>query len=140
MIIAIKWLTTIGLMLSVSIAGAVGETKKVRFGTNWVPQAEHGGYYQALAEGTYSACGLDVEIIPGGPGIKNREQLVAGNIDFYMGGNLLQAFEAVSQDTPIKVVAAHFQKDPQILMSHPGAVSTFEALKDLEILLSVVNQ
>jgi len=94
--------------------------EKVTFGTNWLAQAEHGGYYQAVVDGTYAACGLDVTIMQGGPQVSGRPLLLAGKIDFYMGGNMLQAFDAVQQDIPLRVVAATFQKDPQVLMSHPG--------------------
>jgi len=92
----------------------------VDHGTNWLAQAEHGGFYQAMLDGTYSACGLDVTIMPGGPQVSGRPLLLAGKIDFYMGGNMLQAFDAVQQDIPLRVVAATFQKDPQVMMSHPG--------------------
>ncbi|MEO0679686.1 MAG: ABC transporter substrate-binding protein [Pseudomonadota bacterium] len=111
------------------------DLKKVSFGTNWVAQAEHGGYYQAVADGTYAACGLEVEILPGGPQVNNRAQMLAGKIDFHMGGNLLQAFNAVEQGIPLKVVAAHFQKEPQVLLTHPGAADSFEDLKNLDELL-----
>ena len=104
----------------------------VSFGTNWVAQAEHGGYYQAVADGTYEACGLDVTIVPGGPQVNNRALLLAGKIDFVMDGNLLLPFNAVAQGIPLKAVAAHFQKEPQVLLSHPGKVTSFEGLKDLD--------
>jgi len=93
---------------------------KVSFGTNWLAEAEHGGYYQALADGTYAKYGLDVTIVQGGPQADNELLLAAGRLDFYMGGNLLLAFDAAARNVPIVVVAAHFQKDPQIVMSHPG--------------------
>jgi NitT/TauT family transport system substrate-binding protein len=93
---------------------------KVSFGTNWLAEAEHGGYYQALVDGTYAKYGLDVTIVPGGPQQANEILLAAGKLDFYMGGNLLLAFDAVDKNVPIVVVAAHLQKDPQIIMSHPG--------------------
>ncbi|POF34264.1 ABC transporter substrate-binding protein [Roseibium marinum] len=110
--------------------------EKVTFGTNWVAQAEHGGYYQALADGTYEACGLEVEIKPGGPQANNRILLPAGKIDFLMGGNMLQAFSAVEQGIPTVVVAAHFQKEPQILMTHPGeGLDTWDSLKGIKLLL-----
>ena len=106
--------------------------EKVIFGTNWRPQAEHGGYYQAVADGTYAACGLEVEIRPGGPQVNNRALLLAGQIDFYMGGNLIQAFAALEQDIPFVVVAADFQKEPQALLTHPGAVKSFEEIAGLD--------
>lgn len=132
---------TYRLLLAAASAAALSapavaqDLKKVSFGTNWVAQAEHGGYYQAVADGTYAACGLEVEIIPGGPQVNNRAQMLAGKIEFHMGGNLLQAFNAVEQGIPLKVVAAHFQKEPQVLLTHPGAVETFEDLKNLDELL-----
>ena len=109
--------------------------EKVTFGTSWVAQAEHGGYYQAFADGTYAKYGLDVTIIPGGPQANNRMKVMLGRIDFYMGANLNQAFSAVEQDIPIVIIAAIFQKDPQVLIAHPGqGIETFEDLKTLPTL------
>lgn len=105
--------------------------ESVSFGTNWVPQAEHGGYYQAVADGTYEACGLDVTIVPGGPQVNNRALLLAGKIDFHMAGNLLQPFNAIVQDIPVMVVAAHFQKEPQVIMTHPGKAESFADLTSI---------
>jgi NitT/TauT family transport system substrate-binding protein len=93
---------------------------KVTFGTNWLAEAEHGGYYQAVVDGTYAKYGLDVTILPGGPQANNRLLLATGKIEFYMGGNMIQAFTAVQENIPTIVVAGDFQKDPQIFMSHPG--------------------
>lgn len=117
-----------------STAGLAQE--KVSFGTNWLPEAEHGGYYQAAADGTYEACGLDVTIVPGGPQVNNRALLLAGKLQFHMGGNLIQAFSAVEQNIPLKVVAAHFQKEPQVIMTHPDqGLDTWESLKGIDLLL-----
>jgi NitT/TauT family transport system substrate-binding protein len=99
---------------------AAAANQAATFGTNWLAQAEHGGYYQAVADGTYAACGLDVTIQQGGPQVAGRPLLLAGKLDFYMGGNMQQAFDAVAQDIPLRVVAASFQKEPQVVMSHPG--------------------
>jgi NitT/TauT family transport system substrate-binding protein len=104
--------------------------EKVSFGTNWLAQAEHGGFYQSVADGTYRRMGLDVTIIPGGPQANNRMLLPVGRIDFYMGGNMLQAFSAVQENIPTQVVAASFQKDPQVLIAHPG--EGFESFMDLK--------
>lgn len=119
----------------VSGAAAAQDLTPVSFGTNWLAQAEHGGYYQAVADGTYADCGLDVTIVPGGPQVNNRAQMLAGKIQFNMGGNLLQAFAAVKEEIPLKVVAATFQKDPQVLISHPGKVEKFEDLKNLDTMI-----
>src|SRR5919108_81014 len=92
-----------------------------RFGTNWVAEAEHGGFYQALADGTYRNYGLDVTIVPGGPQVNNRILLPVGKLEFFLSANLLQAFDAVAQNVPTISVAAMFQKDPQVLIAHPDA-------------------
>ena len=109
---------------------------KVRFGTNWVAEAEHGGFYQALADGTYQKYGLDVTIVPGGPNVNNRILLPVGKIDFFMSANTLQAFDAVANNVPTVVVAASFQKDPQVLIAHPGTADKFEDLKNLTLFVS----
>lgn len=108
---------------------------KVRFGTNWIAEAEHGGYYQALADGTYEKAGLDVEIVMGGPQSNNRLMFYSRQLDFYMGGNMIQAFSAVREEIPSKVVAAIFQKDPQCLITHPGAYPKFEDMLTAETIL-----
>jgi NitT/TauT family transport system substrate-binding protein len=122
-------------VLAASFGGAAfaQETKAVSFGTNWLAQAEHGGYYQSVADGTYKACGLDVTIVMGGPQVDGRALLLAGKIQFFMGANLLDMFNAVEQEIPVKIVAGDFQKDPQIMMSHPGqGLDTWEDLKKAE--------
>ncbi len=109
--------------------------KKVSFGTNWVAQAEHGGFYQSVADGTYAECGLDVTIVPGGPQVNNRALMMAGKMDFHMGGDLLQAFNSVKEGIPVVSVAAMFQKHPQVILAHPGKASSFEDLKNLTLLI-----
>ncbi len=111
---------------------------EVTFGTNWIAQGEHGGYYQALADGTFERYGLKVTIVPGGPRGNNRMLMTVGKLDFYMGGSMIQAFSAAEKDIPTVVVAAHFQKEPQVLLSHPGqGLDTFADLrKSNDILLS----
>src|SRR6185437_9270902 len=74
---------------------------KVSFGTNWVAEAEHGGFFQAVADGTYRKYGLDVTIVPGGPNDNNRMLLVAGKIDFFMAANTLMSFDAVANKVPV---------------------------------------
>jgi len=108
---------------------------KVRFGTNWVAEAEHGGFYQALADGTYRKYGLDVTVVPGGPNVNNRILLPVGKIDFFMSANSLQTFDAVAHDIPTVAVAASFQKDPQVLIAHPD-VQKFEELKTRTLFVS----
>ncbi|WP_309664866.1 ABC transporter substrate-binding protein, partial [Tabrizicola sp.] len=126
--------TALSAVLAMTTA-AGAENAKVTFGTNWVAQAEHGGYYQAVADGTYAACGLDVTILPGGPQVNNRALMLAGQIDFNMGGSTLDGFSAVQEGLPIITVAASFQKDPQVIVTHPGAAASFADLAKLDKVL-----
>lgn len=113
------------------------ELDKVSFGTNWVAEGEHGGFYQAVADGTYKSYGLDVTIVPGGPNVNNRIPLVAGKIDFFMSANTLQSFDAVANKVPVVAVAAIFQKDPQVFLAHPESkVTKLEDLKPLTLFVS----
>jgi NitT/TauT family transport system substrate-binding protein len=121
--------------LTALAAPALAENVPVVFGTNWLAQAEHGGFYQAVADGTYAACGLDVTIQPGGPQVNNRALMIAGKVDYHMGGNLLEAFSAAAEGIPIVAVAASFQKEPQVILTHPGKAETFEDLKKLDKIL-----
>jgi len=123
------------IAVSFLLAGsaAASAQEKVVFQTNWFAQPEHGGFYQAMVDGSYKACGLDVTIAQGGPQIAGRPLLAAGKVDFYMGGNVIQAFLAVEQNIPVRIVAAEFQKEPQLLMTHPGqGLDTWEDLKNAE--------
>lgn len=133
----ISRLTTIAAAASIASTSAFadGHLTEVIFGSNWVAQAEHGGFYQAMVDGTYEACGLSVSIQPGGPQVNNRALLLAGRIDYHMGGDLLQAFNAVKEGIPVVAVAATFQKHPQVILAHPGQAETFEDLKNLELLI-----
>jgi NitT/TauT family transport system substrate-binding protein len=118
---------------------ATAETRldKVSFGTNWVAEAEHGGFFQAVADGTYKNYGLDVTIVPGGPNVNNRILLISGKLDFFMSANTLQSFDAVANNVPVVAVAAIFQKDPQVFLAHPNPkVTKLEDLKPMTLLIS----
>jgi NitT/TauT family transport system substrate-binding protein len=111
-----------------AIALPAAALDQVRFGTNWVAQGGHGGWYQAMADGTMEEYGIELEIVMGGPQVNNRPMLPAGRLDFLMAGNLLLSFDNVRNEIPTTVVAAFFQKDPQVLLAHKGAYSGWEDL------------
>jgi NitT/TauT family transport system substrate-binding protein len=90
------------------------------FHTDWKAQAEHGGFYQALALGLYKKRGLDVTIRPGGPQTDNTRLLASGAIDVGLVSNTFQAMTLAARGTQVRMVMAVFQKDPQVLMAHPG--------------------
>lgn len=124
------------LVFTVSLSGLAHAQQAVTFATNWKAQAAHGGFYQAVADGTYKQYGLDVTIRQGGPQVNNRPLLPARRIDFLMTGNLLHSFDNVKNGVPVVVVAAMFQKDPQALMAHPNqGYENFSALKNAPIAL-----
>jgi NitT/TauT family transport system substrate-binding protein len=132
-----------GLALTCAVCGFASAQNsdktldKVSFATNWVAQGEHGGFYQALADGTYRKYGLEVTIVPGGPNVNNRILLPVGKIDFFLSANTLQAFDAVEQNVPTIEVAAMFQKDPQVLIAHPDqGIDKFTDLKKLTLFIS----
>ncbi|MFA1626517.1 ABC transporter substrate-binding protein [Rhizobium mongolense] len=133
-------LKNIALTAFLGIGGAIAAAvpghalDEVSYGTNWLAQAEHGGFYQAVADGTYEKYGLDVSIVQGGPNAANSALLISGKIDFYMGGTQGE-ITAVEQGIPLVDVAAIFQKDPQVLIAHPNAgIETFEDLAKLKTL------
>jgi NitT/TauT family transport system substrate-binding protein len=115
--------------LAVGAAGGAVAQDKVTYGTNWVAQAEHGGFYQAVVDGTYAKYGLDVTIRQGGPQIAGQSLLMSGQIDFYMGGSA-SAINGLAEGIPMLAIASIFQKDPQVLLAHPDA--GFETFADLQ--------
>src|SRR5246127_4436299 len=122
---------------SISPGHAQTTLDKVSFGTNWVAEAEHGGFFQAVADGTYKAYGLDVTIVPGGPNENNRMLLISGKLDFFMAANTLMSFDAVANNVPVVTVAAIFQKAPEALLTHPESKATkLEDLKPLTLFVS----
>jgi NitT/TauT family transport system substrate-binding protein len=132
-------LTVLLAAFIIALSPAKAQTKldKVSFGTNWVAEAEHGGFFQAVADGTYAQYGLDVTIVPGGPNDNNRMLLIAGKLDFFMAANTLMSFDAVANNVPVVTVAAIFQKDPQVLLTHPESKATkLEDLKPLTLFVS----
>jgi NitT/TauT family transport system substrate-binding protein len=122
--------------LAASFAVPALAQDKVVFATNWRAQAGHGGFYQAVADGTYARHGLNVEIQQGGPQVNNRPLLPTGRIDFLMAGNLLLTFDAIKNGVPITAVGAIFQKDPQAIFAHPGqGYDKWEDLKKAQTVL-----
>ncbi len=133
-----RMLTAALLGVTAALTPAAAQTlDKVSFGTNRVAEAEQGGFFQAVADGTYKQYGLDVTIVPGGPNENNRMLLIAGKIDFFLAANTLMGFDAVANNLPVVSVAAMFQKDPQVFLTHPEAkITKLEELKPLTLFVS----
>jgi NitT/TauT family transport system substrate-binding protein len=110
---------------------------KITFGLDWKAEAEYGGYYQALASGLYQKAGLDVTIRQGGPQVNHTQLLLAGRLDFNITGNSFLALNFVKENIPFRTIAAMFQKEPAVLIAHPGQGNdSFAALKGKPIMIS----
>src|SRR5690242_14649525 len=133
-----RTIVVLGLMMLFGSAGVLAQQPKVVFYTNWYAEAEHGGFYQALAENTYRAQGLDVEVKMGGPQINVMQLLLAGQADLVMGYDL-QTIKAVEQNLPVITVAATFQKDPAVLIAHPG-IKDLAELKSKTLLIGQASE
>ena len=128
-------------LLAVSWTAPLTALETVTFGTNWKAQAEHGGFYQALATGLYEERGLDVEIRPGGPQVNHRQLIAAGRLDFYMGGNMFGQFDFLREGIPVVSVAALFQKDPQAMLAHPeSGIESFADLAGRKLFIAPFGQ
>ncbi|HVB15287.1 MAG TPA: ABC transporter substrate-binding protein [Stellaceae bacterium] len=125
----------LGCALLLLVHAALAET--VKFGTDWKAEAEHGGFYQAIATGIYKRYGLDVELRPGGPQVNHAQLLAAGVLDFNIASNSFAPLNFVEQNIPMVAVAAFFQKDPSVLIAHPGQGNdSLAALKGKPIMIS----
>ncbi len=121
--------------LAVPFSASAQTSEKFTFLTNWFAQAEHGGFYQALATGLYRNAGLDVTIRMGGPQVNIMQIMAAGQAECVMGYDV-QTFNSWENGINAVTVAAAFQKDPQVLIGHPGVVNKMEDLKGKTILIS----
>lgn len=109
---------------------------KLSFNTDWRAQAEHGGYYQAIAAGLYKAHGIELELRPGGPSLNIGQMLLAGRVDMTMS-NSFEAFTYVREQAPFFTIASIFQKDPQVMIAHPGTgFDSFEKMRGRPLLIS----
>ncbi|MEI9890633.1 MAG: ABC transporter substrate-binding protein [Caulobacteraceae bacterium] len=109
----------------------------IRFATDWRAQAEHGGFYEALATGEYKKRGLDVTIVQGGPAVNVPQLLAAGSVEMGMGSNSFIVMNLTQEGAPVKAVAAFMQKDPQVLMAHADqGVKSLADMKGRPILIS----
>jgi NitT/TauT family transport system substrate-binding protein len=127
---AIRTLIAAAVFAAAAVCGAIGPggaigplsaaAETVNFGTDWKAEAEHGGYYQAIATGIYKKYGLDVHLRPGGPQVNHAQLLAAGVLDFNIASNSFVPLNYVQQNVPMVAVAAIFQKDPSVLIAHPG--------------------
>ena len=119
------------------ISAWAADPVKLSFGTDWLAEAEHGGFYQSQALGLYRRHGLDISIRMGGPQTNGSLAVAGGQVDFMLASGALSALSMAEQGIPVQAVAAYFQKDPQVLIAHPGTgADTMEELRGHPIMMS----
>src|SRR3982751_1714680 len=123
--------------LCAALAAVAAAQDRIVFATDWLAQAEHGGFYQAIAEGIYRKHRLDVTIRMGGPQVNGLQLLAAGQLDVAMADGL-QVLSAVEQGVPLTAIAATFQKNPTVIIAHPG-VASLESLKGKPIAIGAAS-
>lgn len=117
-------------------AGGPQKTQ-IRFATDWLAEAEHGGFYEALATGEYAKRGLDVRIIQGGATVNVPQLVASGAVELGDGSNSFIVMNLANEHAPVKAVAAFMQKDPQVLLAHPDAgINSLADMKGHPILIS----
>ena len=128
---AVIWLAAI-----LALARGATPAETITFGTDWKAEAEHGGYYQAIAAGIYRQHGLEVTLRQGGPQVNHAQLLAAGRLDFNLAPNSFIPLNFVQENIPMIAVAAIFQKDPSVLIAQPGwGNDTLTALKGKPIMI-----
>jgi NitT/TauT family transport system substrate-binding protein len=126
----------LALLLFAAAAAPAHAADHIAFGLDWLAEAEYGGYYQAVATGIYARHGLTVDIRQGGPQVNQAQLLLAGRLDFTISGNSFLALNFVQQGIPFVAVAAIFQKDPSIILTHPGTGhDSFASLRGEKIMI-----
>src|SRR5438094_2960636 len=131
--------TFLGISLAVCAGVALlhpAAAETVNFGTDWKAEAEHGGFYQTIATGIYKRHGLEVNLRPGGPQVNHAQLLAAGVLDFNIASNSFVPLNFARENIPLVAVAAIFQKDPSVLIAHPGQGNdSLAALKGKPIMI-----
>jgi NitT/TauT family transport system substrate-binding protein len=133
-------LAALGLLAACSPAKQEAGSAKgtpIRFATDWRAEAEHGGFYEALAEGEYAKRGLNVTLVQGGPGVNVPQLLASGAVELGDGSNSFIVMNLAREKVPVKAVAAFMQKDPQVLIAHPDqGINAVADMKGRPIMLS----
>jgi NitT/TauT family transport system substrate-binding protein len=126
-----------GMFLLLGIATPSLAAERVIFMTDWKPEAEQGGFYEAAALGFYAKHGLDVQIRSGGAGANPQQLMAAGAVDMAIGSNSFFGLNLVKAGAPVVAVMASYQKDPEVLILHPeDPASSLADLKGRSIMIS----
>lgn len=123
-------LRTLALFTFATFAASAAEKApfKITVQLDWVAEPEHGGFYQAEARGYFRAEGLDVTLIPGGPGAHVMASVATGKADIAQADNV-GTFQQQAEGLPFVQFAAVFQDDPSGILVH--ADSSVRKFQDL---------
>jgi NitT/TauT family transport system substrate-binding protein len=137
MLLKTRSLFVVALLIAIPLGGDAKAADQVTFGTDWKAEAEHGGYYQAIATGIYQKHDLAVTLRQGGPQVNHAQLLAAGRLDFNEAPNSFVSLNYVKENIPMVALAALFQKDPSVLIAHAGVGNdSLAALKGKPIMIS----
>jgi len=137
--------TALPLLILACLAAGCGERSgsstaggsapfKITVQLDWVPEPEHGGFFQAQARGFFRDAGLEVELLPGGPNAFVMQKLATGQAHIGQADST-NTLLAAAQGLPVIQIGAVFQNDPSVLMLHAdNPVSRFEDLNGRTIM------
>lgn len=109
---------------------------KVKLLLNWFPEAEHGGFYAAQVHGYFRDAGLDVEIVPGGPGVPVVQQVARKQVEFAIANADPICFGRAEQ-APVVALMAPLQTSPRCIMVHEkSGIKKFEDIHDMTVAMS----
>ena len=103
---------------------------------NWLPEAEHGGFYAADIHGLFAARKLRVKIISGGPGVPVIQNVASGKAMFGVA-NADQVLLNRAQEADVVAIFAPLQQSPRCIMVHKkSGVTKFDDLKDMTLAIN----
>jgi NitT/TauT family transport system substrate-binding protein len=107
---------------------------KITVQLDWMAEPEHGGFYQAAARGFFRDEGLDVILLPGGPGAHVMPSVATGKADVGQAGDI-ETLLKQAEGLPFVQFAAVFQDDPAGILVHAdSSVQRFEDLQGRTII------
>lgn len=108
----------------------------VKLALNWFPEAEHGGFYAAQLNGYFAEEGLNVEIIPGGPGSPVIQQVARGTVEFGVA-TADQIPLGRAQGANVVATLAAIDQSPRCFLVHEeSGIESLEELKDVTLAMN----
>ncbi|MCM8527351.1 MAG: ABC transporter substrate-binding protein, partial [Lentisphaeraceae bacterium] len=107
----------------------------IKLQLNWMPEAEHGGYYEALLKGYFKEEGLNVEILPGGPGVRVETETALGRVEFGIA-NADKILIVGDKDMKLHALMSPYEKSPRCIITHSESeIKSFADLSKAKVLI-----